>query len=123
MGLKILLIEHQPAHADEMRALLSNAGHEVLAVPNADAGIKAARRERPGLVLCALDTPSSGLEALVTLRTDVAFDRTPIVAVTHHSAPEDFQHLRSVGFDGVIAKPVAKATFVAQIEGFVDKRS
>ena len=104
-----------------MRELLAAAGHEVSAATSAQAGIQAARAKRPDVVLCALDEPSSGLEALVTLRTDVAFDSTPIVAVTFHSAPEDIQHLRSVGFDGVIAKPVSKATFVGQVEGFLHR--
>ena len=78
----------------------------------------AARAGRPDIVLCALDAPSNGLEALVTLRTDLAFDQTPIIAVTFHSAPEEMRHLRSVGFDGIIAKPVSKATFVGQVERF-----
>jgi CheY-like chemotaxis protein len=121
LGLRIVLIEHQLAHVAEMRELLSTAGHEISAAANAQAGIQAARAKRPDLVLCALDEPSNGLEALVTLRTDVAFDSTPVVAVTFHCAPEDIRHLRSVGFDGVIAKPVSKATFVGQVEGILHR--
>jgi two-component system KDP operon response regulator KdpE len=121
LALRIVLIEHQAVHVAEMRELLSGAGHDVTATASSDAGIRAARDKRPDIVLCALDEPSSGLEALVTLRTDVAFDSTPIVAVTFHSAPEDIRHLRSVGFDGVIAKPVSKTAFVGQVEGFLHR--
>jgi CheY-like chemotaxis protein len=116
---RILIIEHQASQVDELSGLLAGADHHVFVATDSVRGISMARRERPDLVLCALAQPSRGLEVLVTLRAERAFDAMPIVAVTFFSSPEDQRHLRANGFDGVIPKPVSRESFVAQVERFL----
>ena len=116
--MRILVVEHQTSDLDQIVGHLSRTQHEVVSAKNNTDGIAAARRERPHLILCALSAPSNGIEVYLTLRTDIQFDGTPIVAVTHFSSPEDRAHLLALGFAGVIAKPLA-ADFVGHVERFL----
>ena len=117
-GARILVIEHQTVDLDAISAQFAKTGHELAFARTKADGIAMARRGNPHLILCALSAPSSGVEVFLTLRTDKAFDGVPIVAVTKFSSTEDQNHLRALGFSGVILKPVA-TDFISQVEGFL----
>ena len=117
-GARILVIEHQAADRDAITGHLAKTKHELVFAANKAEGIALARRGSLQLILCALSAPSNGVEVFLTLRTDKAFDEVPIVAVTKFSSPEDHNHLRALGFAGVIPKPVS-ADFITQVEGFL----
>ena len=118
MGVRILIVEHQESHAEEIKARLKGNGHELVVAGDLENGVAAARRQRPHIILCAVAQPSNGLQLLLKLRVDASFDRVPIVAVTSLSA--DRTSLLGLGFSGVIAKPLSEE-FAGQVEGFLPK--
>jgi CheY-like chemotaxis protein len=62
---------------------------------------------KPDLILLDIHVePDDGFTMLKTLRASTAFSTTPVVALTASVMNEEIQQLKSVGFDGVIAKPV-----------------
>jgi len=115
---RILVIEHQAPDLDAITAQFAKTRHEVVFARDKAEGLAMARRGNLHLVLCALSAPSSGVEVFLTLRTDKAFDGVPIVAVTKFSSLEDRNHLRALGFSGVIPKPLS-TDFISQVEGFL----
>jgi DNA-binding response OmpR family regulator len=119
MAARILVIEHQALQLAAIHALLACTRHDVVVAREGIGGVAAARRQRPNLILCAIAHPVNGVQVLCTLRTDAAFDRTPIVAATFLSTPSDRMQLLSLGFDGVIAKPLRGESFVAEVEAFL----
>lgn len=50
--------------------------------------------------------PYNGYEMLATLRQLRQFDNVPVVALTASVMHEEIQQLRTVGFEGCLAKPV-----------------
>jgi len=117
-GARILVIEHQAPDFEAMAARFAATGHELVLARTKAEGIAMARRGKPHLILCALSAPSNGVEVFLTLRTDKAFDGVPIIAVTNFSSPEDRNHLRALGFAGVIPKPLS-TDFISRVEAFL----
>ena len=55
--------------------------------------------------------PYDGFEMLAMLRLDPVFHRAPIVALTASVMNEEVQQMRTMGFDGCLAKPIDLDTF------------
>ena len=69
-------------------------------------------RPRPNVFLLDIHVkPHTGLEMLRMLRADARFSDLPIIALTASVMNEEVAHLRSMGFDSVVAKPLDIDTF------------
>ncbi|WP_428422488.1 response regulator [Methylibium sp.] len=120
MAARILVIEDNAANLELARYLLEHGGHEVLTASDGVEGLAVAQREQPNLVICDLQMPRmDGYEVLRRLRSDPAFARTPIVAVTAFSMPDDQRKVLVAGFDAYFSKPIEPENFVALIESFL----
>lgn len=117
---RILIIEDDTSNLEIAQYLLEHSGHRVSVATDGRAGLIAARRERPHLIICDLHAPSlEGFGMLEQLKLDAACAKTPIVAVlapaVHNLEPAP----AIAGFDGYFALPIAPEAFVAQIEMFL----
>lgn len=120
MNSRILVVEDNPANRSLMEYLLGAYGHQVASANDGAAGVAAARRERPDLILMDLQMPTmNGFEAVHELKADVALARVPVIAVTAFAMVGDRDEILASGFDGYIAKPIAPETFVAQVQAFL----
>lgn len=120
MGARILVIEDNPANLELMSYLLRAFGHEVLAEGDGEAGLEAARRESPDLIVCDIQIPKiHGLDVARQLKSHPSLKKIPLVAVTAFAMVGDRDKVLSAGFDGYIAKPIAPETFVQQVEMFL----
>lgn len=85
---------------------LEHHGYAVVVARNGQEAVDAARGHRPALILLDLRMPvMSGAEALRVLRSDRAFDGTPIVALTAHALDDERAKALADGFDHVVSKP------------------
>lgn len=58
-------------------------------------------------VLLDISMPDiSGLEVLSDLRKDHEFDQCKVVAYTAYATESDISHLKNIGFDAVLIKPI-----------------
>jgi two-component system cell cycle response regulator len=120
MGARILVIEDNPANLELMSYLLRAFGHEVLISCDGEAGLEAARRESPDLIVCDIQIPKiHGLDVARQLKNHPSLKKIPLVAVTAFAMVGDRDKVLSAGFDGYIAKPIAPETFVHQVETFL----
>jgi two-component system cell cycle response regulator DivK len=105
---RILLIEDEPDTRELVRLTLELDGHEVDEAGTAEEGIAQACRHRPDLILMDLSLGGKfdGLEATKRLRTDPAFDQTPIIALTAHAMPADREISLAAGCDDHWTKPI-----------------
>jgi CheY-like chemotaxis protein len=60
--------------------------------------------------------PYNGFEMLAMLRLDPVFRKTPVVALTASVMNEEVQQLRTMGFDGCLAKPIELDSFPEILE-------
>ncbi len=120
MGARILVIEDHPDNLELVRYLLTAWGHTVLAEASGEAGMRAARRERPDLILCDVQLPGMrGEDVVRAVKADPSLAATPVVALTSLAMVGDREALLAVGFDGYLSKPITPETFVGQVESYL----
>jgi two-component system, cell cycle response regulator len=120
MAARVLVIEDNVTNLDLMSYLLRAFGHQALRATAGAAGVEAAARERPDLIVCDLQMPGAdGFEVLRRLHADPATSSIPVVAVTAYAMVGDRERILAAGFDGYIAKPIEPQSFVPQLETYL----
>ena len=114
---KILVIEDEPEMRRNIAALLRFYDYEPIVAENGRAGVGAARRESPDLILCDVMMPElDGYGVLQALQTDVLLSRIPFVFLTAKGEKDDLRSGMNLGADDYLTKPVANADLVRAIE-------
>jgi CheY-like chemotaxis protein len=107
-GLRVLLVEDYDGARDAAALVLRRDGADVVTAENAFQALEAARRERFDVVVCDIGLPDEDGYGLVrrlrTLPGDVA--RTPVIALTGWTLPEDEERSGAEGFQGHLRKPI-----------------
>ncbi|HKH44273.1 MAG TPA: ATP-binding protein [Thermoanaerobaculia bacterium] len=107
----VLVIEDYADAAESLRLLLELAGHQVEVASTGRAGIDAARRLRPDVVLCDIGLPGGldGYDVARALRESRELDATFLIALTGYGQEEDRRRALEAGFDRHMTKPVDPA--------------
>lgn len=116
-GLRILIVEDDPASLKLMSYLVRAFGHTPLEARDGHDGWQAAKREKPDLIVCDIAMPKAdGFQLAQRLRDHRILRRIPLVAVTAVAMPGDRERILASGFDRYISKPITPETFVQQLE-------
>jgi DNA-binding response OmpR family regulator len=118
---RVLIVEDDPDIVDYLSFFLEDEGYEVSTASRCSTARKMMDDFRPEVVLIdALLPGKSGLELLVSLRRDPQWSELPLVVVTGNDKilADDCQsymgaHEGVRGPDGVLGKPVDRATLLA----------
>ena len=117
---KILLVEDHKDSRELIRLVLEMEGHTIVEVSTGEDGLKLAPTFQPDLVLLDISLAGEidGIETLKRLRSDTAFDKTPVVALTAHAMKNDMETILSAGFDYYMTKPIVDLNeFRVEING------
>lgn len=116
--MKVLHIEDRRENRLLVRKLLESRGYEVVDAPDGLTGLELARTVDPDLILLDINIPSlDGYEVVTRLKGDGATAATPVVAIT---AEGDRDRSLALGFDGFIMKPIRMASFVVDVQAFLE---
>ncbi len=103
---KILIVDDSPEALAVARARLLSEPAEILCAQGGLAGLEAAKREKPDLILLDLDMPDvSGLEVCRTLKADPECSLTPIVFLSGSGSTEDIVRGLDLGAVDYVTKP------------------
>jgi two-component system cell cycle response regulator DivK len=103
---KILIVEDVDFNRDLLTQLLEEE-FDIIAATDGQAGIEAAERERPDLILMDLSLPViDGWEATRRLKLHPELKTTPIIALTAHAMRGDEAKARASGCDDFLTKPI-----------------
>jgi signal transduction histidine kinase/CheY-like chemotaxis protein len=117
---KVLYIEDNRENRMLVRAVLEAAGYTVVEAEDGLAGIEAAIREEPALVLLDINLPGvDGYEIVAILKSFPNLASTPVIAVTAYAMQGDRQRTLVAGCDGYIQKPINVDVFPRQIAEFL----
>ena len=111
-GMRLLLVEDNPANLEVEQTLLEQAGFLVDTAPNGEEGVEMVAASRPGeyaAVLMDVEMPiKNGLEATRLIRSlkNPELARIPIIAITAKAFSEDIAAVLEAGMDGHIPKPI-----------------
>jgi PAS domain S-box-containing protein len=105
--LRILVVEDNLDSAESLRMLLELFGHEVEVALTGPAGVLAAGRWRPDVVLCDIGLPGlDGYGVVRELRRNPDTANATMVAVTGYGTEDDRRRSHEAGFDLHLTKPV-----------------
>src|SRR5258708_39858483 len=103
MAARILIIEDNPANLDLMAYLLKAFGYVPLTAHTGEEGLAAARRDKPGLIVCDIQLPGMDGHAVAReIKADAALHLIPLVAVTAVAMVGDRDKVLGSGFGGYI---------------------
>jgi DNA-binding response OmpR family regulator len=103
---QILVIDDDPDLLRVAREFLIEAGYEVDTAEGGEAGLAAARAERPDLVVLDLIMPGmSGTEVFAALRTSEGMADVPIIFLTALEDETFNETAHALGADRYITKP------------------
>ncbi|HSJ07456.1 MAG TPA: response regulator [Longimicrobiales bacterium] len=104
---RILLVEDNELNRDMLSRRLRRNGFEVITAEDGQAGVDAARAERPDLVLMDMSLPvKDGWTATRELKDDAATRSFPIIALTAHAMSGDRERAMQAGCDDYDTKPI-----------------
>jgi DNA-binding NarL/FixJ family response regulator len=120
---KILVIEDEPEMRRNLATILKLEKFEVAQAENGRAGLEAARRERPDLIICDVMMPEmDGYSVLKALRADTKGATVPFIFLTAKGEKADFRSGMDLGADDYLTKPVAKADLLNAIAARFKRR-
>jgi two-component system cell cycle response regulator DivK len=115
-----LIVEDVELNRDLLVQLLED-DHEVMTAADGQAGLEAAARLKPDLILMDLSLPViDGWEASRRLKADPELRHIPVIALTAHVMQGDEARARACGCDDYLAKPIDEALLFEKLRRILD---
>src|ERR1700745_737433 len=119
---KILVIEDNEVIRETVTEILELSGSNVTAAINGKAGIGAAQKQKPDLIICDIMMPGvDGYGVLHVLHKDPETQNIPFIFLTSKSERSDFRAAMEMGADDYITKPFAGNELLNAIESRLRK--
>ncbi len=120
MSKRILVVEDTEDNRRIMRDLLTGAGYELIEAVDGGAGVAAALRELPDLILMDIQLPVlDGYEATRRIKADPSTRHIPVIAVTSYALSGDETKALAAGCTGYVAKPFSPRQLLAKVREFL----
>jgi two-component system, OmpR family, alkaline phosphatase synthesis response regulator PhoP len=121
---KILLVEDEEDIRELMAYNLAREGFRTVAAGTGEEGLRAARAQKPDLVVLDLMLPGmDGLEVARRLKGDEETRAIPIVMVTAKGEEADIVTGLELGADDYLVKPFSPRVLVARVKAVLRRRS
>ncbi len=113
----VLVVDDNPNGRELVRTVLEKLGYQVHEAPDGRAGMEAAGRLRPDLIVLDLHMPGlTGFEVIALLRQSDDFAATPVLALTASAMMGDRERALAAGFTGYVTKPIRLADLRSEVE-------
>ena len=117
---KILLVEDNEFNRKIVRNLLAKQPYELMEAHDGEAGVAAARRDRPDVIVMDVQLPKlSGLDATRALRAEPETANIPIIVVTSFALSGDDKKAMDAGASAYLAKPYSPRQLLDTIRRMV----
>ena len=113
---KVLIVDDSPSQLIGLKRITEKLGHEVVTAEDGAAGVEAARREMPDLILMDVVMPNlNGFQATRTLVRDPQTSHIPIILVSTKDQETDRVLGMRQGAKTYVTKPVNEAELIKAI--------
>jgi twitching motility two-component system response regulator PilH len=104
---RILIVDDSPSQLLGIKRIVEKLGHEAMTAEDGAAGVEAARRERPDLILMDVVMPNlNGFQATRTISKDADTAHIPIVLITTKDQDTDRVWGMRQGAKAYVTKPI-----------------
>ena len=105
-GKQVLYVEDNEFNRKIVRDLLGRTSYRLIEAVDGEAGVVAAQRELPALIIMDIQLPRlSGLDATRRIRADPQTAHIPIIVITSFALSGDEQRAMAAGASAYLAKP------------------
>jgi two-component system cell cycle response regulator DivK len=119
-GKQVLYIEDNEFNRKIVRDLLGRTSYRVIEAVDGEAGVAAAQREVPELIIMDVQLPRlSGLDATRQIRADPRTAHIPIIVITSFALSGDEQRAMAAGATAYLAKPYSPRQLLETIRRLV----
>ncbi|MDX6770271.1 MAG: response regulator [Elusimicrobiota bacterium] len=119
---RVLIVEDEPAIAENLAALLRLRGHQVELVADGPEAVEAARKRPPELVLLDVMLPRmSGFDACRLLKADPKSAKAKVIMVTGLGRMGDVEDAFNAGADDYLIKPFDSERLFKKMEKVLAK--
>lgn len=120
---RILIVDDSPSQLLGMTRIVENLGHEVLTAEDGAAGVAAAKKEMPDLILMDVVMPNlNGFQATRFISKDPSTGHIPVVLVTTKDQDTDKVWGMRQGAKAYITKPFDEAQLAVVIKDMLEKK-
>ena len=120
---RILIVDDSPSQLLGMTRIVEKLGHEVFTAEDGAAGVAAAKKEIPDLVLMDVVMPNlNGFQATRFISKDPATTHIPVVLVTTKDQETDRVWGMRQGAKAYITKPFDESQLEAVIKDMLEKK-
>ena len=114
---RILIVDDSPSQLLGIKRIVEKLGHEAMTAEDGAAGVEAAKREKPDLILMDVVMPNlNGFQATRTISKDEETAHIPIVLVTTKNQDTDRVWGMRQGARGYVTKPVNEGELAKTIQ-------
>ena len=117
---RILIVDDSPSQLLGIKRIVEKLGHEALTAEDGAAGVDAARREKPDLILMDVVMPNlNGFQATRRISKDPDTAHIPIVLVTTKDQETDKVWGMRQGAKAYVTKPIKEDDLVKTLNEFL----
>ena len=121
---KILVIEDEPETLENLLLMLDMEGFKTVSATNGRAGVAAAKKELPDVILCDVSMPEiDGYGVLERLRADETTVSIPFIFLTAKGDKKDLRTGMNLGADDYLTKPASAEDVLSAIEARLDRHT
>ncbi|MGO4550030.1 twitching motility response regulator PilH [Lysobacter sp. 2RAF19] len=114
---RILIVDDSPSQLMGIRRIVEKLGHEALTAEDGAAGVEAAKRELPDLILMDVVMPNlNGFQATRSITREATTKHIPIVLVTTKDQDTDRVWGMRQGAKAYITKPFSESELAEMIQ-------
>src|SRR3954470_16649829 len=122
MPIKILVFKSDATFAEQLRSGFLALGCETTVVDDANLGLQAASRQKPDLILLAIELPRmNGFSVCNKLKRDAALKDVPLIIMSSESTEETFEQHRKLRTraEDYVHKPISFGELLQHIRKHV----
>ena len=117
---RILIVDDSPSQLMGIRRIVEKLGHEALTAEDGAAGVEAAKRELPDLILMDVVMPNlNGFQATRAISKEATTSQIPVVLVTTKDQETDKVWGMRQGAKAYITKPFTESQLVEVINSLL----
>ena len=117
---RILIVDDSPSQLMGIRRIVEKLGHEALTAEDGQAGVDAAKRELPDLILMDVVMPNlNGFQATRSITRDPATGHIPVVLMTTKDQDTDRVWGMRQGAKAYVTKPIDDAELTRVIKEYL----
>src|SRR6516165_7459042 len=122
MSKRILVVENQEDNRQIIRDMLANTDYEISEVENGEEALAAVAKQRPNLILTAVQLPvMDDYEVTRRIKANAALRSIPIIAVTSFALAGEEQTARAAGCDDYVPEPYSPRQLLAKIRQYMPR--